>query len=93
MRLVTHALVWAVMLVSSVQLVLVRHEARSLFVELQSLQARRDKLNEEWGRLLLEQATMTDQGRIEALAETELEMRRPLVISPSALVAGGRRER
>lgn len=54
-----------------------RHESRVLFVELQALNGTRDKLNIEWGRLQLEQATWADASRIERLAREKLNMRSP----------------
>ncbi|AJE22361.1 MAG: cell division protein FtsL [Pseudomonadales bacterium GWC1_66_9] len=37
----------------------------------------RDKLQAEWGRLILEQSTWTAHGRVEALASETLKMRIP----------------
>ena len=42
---------------SAVELVLCRHQSRRLFVELQSLHEVKQGLDQEWGQLLLEQAT------------------------------------
>ena len=60
--------------VTALQVVLARHESRRLFVEIQKLEKVRDSLNEEWGRLQLEQSTWATNGRIESMARSELKM-------------------
>jgi cell division protein FtsL len=69
-------LVSAVM-VSAIMVVVSQHEARRSFVELQELESVRDNLNEEWGRLQLEQSTWATDDRIEQLARVNLDMREP----------------
>lgn len=69
-------LVMAVM-TSALGVVYARHESRKLFVELRQLQAIRDDMNIEWGRLQLEEGTWTAHGRLEGTAGTRLEMRMP----------------
>ncbi len=64
---------------SAIEVVVARHESRRLFVELQDLEDVRDALNEEWGRLQLEQSTWATDARVESLAHTELNMRAPAV--------------
>jgi cell division protein FtsL len=59
---------------TAIAIVLARHEDRKLFIELQALGKQRDAMNEEWGRLQLEQATWATQGRIEDLARDKLQM-------------------
>lgn len=63
---------------SAFQVVMSRHEARKLFVEIQALEKSRDDLNEEWTRLLLEQSTWATDVRIETIARNELGMRPPV---------------
>lgn len=63
---------------SAFQVVMSRHEARKLFVEIQALENTRDDLNEEWTRLLLEQSTWATDVRIETIARNELGMRPPV---------------
>lgn len=63
---------------SAFQVVMSRHEARKLFVEIQVLEKTRDDLNEEWTRLLLEQSTWATDVRIETIARNELGMRPPV---------------
>ncbi len=54
-----------------------RHEARKLFVQLQELQAERDRLQIEWGKLRIEQGTWASHGRVENMARSELKMVEP----------------
>jgi len=62
---------------SAMTLVLSRHEGRVLFIELQELRGERDRLDEEWGQLLLEEATWGTHGRVEQIAREKLKMRNP----------------
>ncbi len=63
---------------SAIGLVLYRHESRKLFVELQDLRKVRREIDQEWGQLLLEQATWATHVRVEEVARAELGM-----VSPS----------
>jgi cell division protein FtsL len=63
--------------VSALETVIARHQARKLFVEIQSLEKVRDELNEEWSRLLLEQSTWATDVRIETIARSRLDMKTP----------------
>lgn len=60
--------------ISALQLVLVRHKNRIIFMELQTLQQQRDTFNVEWGQLQLEQSTLAQHNRIEAIAYKKLDM-------------------
>lgn len=62
---------------SGIALVQSRHEHRQLFAELNRLEAQRDELNIEFGRLQLEQATWGETFRIERVAREQLGMRSP----------------
>ena len=77
MKLLLHYGLYVVIFLSALQVVIARHEARSLFVELQALERTRDELNEEWGRLQLEQSTWATNDRIESFARTKLAMKMP----------------
>lgn len=59
---------------SAVELVLCRHQSRRLFVELQSLHEVKQGLDQEWGQLLLEQATWGAELRVEQIANEQLSM-------------------
>ena len=71
------ALLAAGVLGSAVAAVWARHEARRLFVEVESLNAQRDQLNIDWGRLQIERSTWATHGRVEQMARQELDMRIP----------------
>ena len=77
MKPLMHYGFYAVIFLSALQVVIARHEARRLFVELQALERTRDELNEEWGRLQLEQSTWAINDRIESIARTKLGMKMP----------------
>lgn len=77
MKLATLVVLAAAVFVSAVEIVLSQHEARRLFVDIQGLEGARDNLNEEWGRLQLEQSTWATDDRIEELARSGLAMREP----------------
>ena len=68
---------------SAVELVLCRHQSRRLFVELQSLHEVKQGLDQEWGQLLLEQATWGAELRVEQIANDQLSMVMP---SPGQVV-------
>lgn len=69
--------------VSALLVVDSRHQSRKLFIEVQGLQKKRDAMNEEWGRLQLEQGTWATPSRIEEVARKKLEMISP---EPQAIV-------
>jgi cell division protein FtsL len=71
-------LVFAIICVmSAVALVYTKHEARRMFVDLESLTTERDELNIEWGQLQIEQSTWATHARIEQVAADELSLLRP----------------
>lgn len=65
---------WAAVLASAAGVVYVRHEARSLFVELERLAAERDRLNIEWGQLQLEQSAWSNHAFVERVAGERLRL-------------------
>ena len=83
MKLTMLGILLGAVLVSALLVVQTRHESRVVFADIQALEQRRDALNEEWGRLQLEQSTWAMASRIESLARTKLEMRSP---APEQLV-------
>ncbi|SEW15043.1 cell division protein FtsL [Luteibacter sp. 329MFSha] len=62
---------------SAIGVVWTRHESRQLFIELSKLQAQKDDLGVEYGRLELEQATYAEPSRIDADARGKLGMFTP----------------
>lgn len=51
--------------------------SRHLLNDLQQLEKQRNRLQVEWGRLLLEQSSLVAQGRVEDMAIAELGMEVP----------------
>jgi len=77
MNVVITGILMASVFMSAVQVVVSQHEARRIFNELQRLEMTRDELNEEWGRLQLEQSTWATDDRVETVARTRLNMTNP----------------
>jgi cell division protein FtsL len=65
---------WGVLLVSAIGVVWSRHETRSLFIQLQALNAQRDALDTAWQQLKIEQSAWATHGRVEQTARTGLKM-------------------
>jgi len=61
----------------AIKTVVHRHQSRTLFMELQTLEKQRDKLSARWSRLKLEQGTMLNQVRVERQARQDLGMKMP----------------
>lgn len=70
-------LLLVLVLVSASALVQSSHRSRKLFSELQDLRREAMQLDEEWGRLLLEQSTWASPDRVQGLAEDKLKMKAP----------------
>jgi cell division protein FtsL len=68
---------WVAVLGSAAGVVWVKHEARTLFVDLEKLSAERDRLNIEWGRLQLEQSAWSTPGFVEQVAGQRLKLTIP----------------
>jgi len=71
------AVLWVAVLASSAGVVYVKHESRTLFVELEKLSSERDRLNIEWGQLQLEQSAWSAHGFVEQVANRQLRMTLP----------------
>lgn len=63
--------------VSAVWVAATRHEARQLFIELESLNRERDRLQVDWSRLQLEESAWAAHPRIESLARERLSLALP----------------
>lgn len=77
-------LIWILVIsvfISALEVVIARHHARKVFVEIQALEKTRAQLHEEWTRLLLEQSTWATDLRVETLARNKLAMQAPGVTS------------
>jgi cell division protein FtsL len=70
-------LLWAAALVSAGGAIWCKYRARELFVQLESLNARRDNLEIEWGQLQLEQSAWSTHAFVERVASTRLHMAMP----------------
>ena len=68
---------WLAVLASSMQVIYARHKARDLFVHLEKLNAERDSLEIEWGRLQLEQSYWSSHAFVERVANAKLQMNLP----------------
>jgi cell division protein FtsL len=68
---------WLAVLGSSMQVIYARHKARTLFVHLEKLNAERDSLEMEWGRLQLEQSYWSSHAFVERVANAKLQMNLP----------------
>jgi len=69
-----YALLWVMLLASSMGVIYVKHRSRALSVELDQLESARDQLNIEWSRLQLEQSTWNNHGHVEQVASSQLGM-------------------
>ncbi len=70
-------LLWLAVLGSAVQVIYERHKARDMFVRLEKLNAERDSLDMEWGRLQLEQSYWSSHAFVERVANAKLQMNIP----------------
>ncbi len=70
-------LLWLAVLASAVQVIYARHKAREIFVQLEKLNAERDALDMEWGRLQLEQSYWSSHAFVERVANAKLHMNMP----------------
>jgi cell division protein FtsL len=71
------AVLWLAVLGSSVQVIYARHQARVVFVRLEQLNAERDALDMDWGRLQLEQSYWSSHAFVERVANAKLQMSLP----------------
>jgi cell division protein FtsL len=75
--LVALPLLWVAALGSAAAAIWCKHRARELFVQLETLNARRDNLEIEWGQLQLEQSAWSTHAFVERVASTRLHMASP----------------
>lgn len=64
-------------LISALGLVYIKDLNRKLVNDVEQLEHGREKLQSEWGQLLLEEGTLATQARIQQIATGELNMHRP----------------
>ncbi len=82
------ASVGALLLVSAVGVIWSKHTSRTTFIELQRLQAERDRLDIEWGQLKIQQSYSATPGRVEQVASSYLKMVTPKPIDVRIIPAG-----
>jgi len=77
-----------VLMTCALAVVNAQHRARTLFVELETLKREARDLEVEWGKLQLEQGTLTRHARVEALAKNQLGLMTPPLDKVWLLEAG-----
>lgn len=70
-------LLWFAVLASASGAIYFKHRQRELFIQLERLNAGRDELEAEWGRLQLEQSAWSTYAYVENLADSRLHMHIP----------------
>jgi cell division protein FtsL len=78
----TMPLIWAaglagLVLISAFAVIYSSHLCRTLYSSLQTLESSQWHLQEEYGRLMLEQSTWASHHRVESVARQDLQMRPP----------------
>lgn len=63
--------------VSAIGVIFSKHQTRMTFIELQRLEAERDRLDIEWGQLKIQQSYSATPGHVEQVAYAELKMLTP----------------
>ncbi len=61
-------------LVSTFGIISVTYETRSQFAELEQARSQQQLLQEQWGRLLLEESAFSSPSRVERVAREQLKM-------------------
>lgn len=77
MRVAIILILVSAVLVSAISVVATQHAARAVFMEIEQLKKQRDLLNEEWGRLQIEQGAWSLDDRIERMVREDLDMLAP----------------
>lgn len=71
------AVLLVAVVISAIAVVYSSYKSRQLFSDVQQAYKHSIQMNEEWGRLLLEQSTWASPARIEHIALTQLKMKVP----------------
>jgi len=80
------AVTLSLIMVSSFAVILSTHNCREYYARLQVLEASQWYLQEDYGRLLLEQSTWASHYRVEQVARRELGMLPPLASSQTVVI-------
>jgi cell division protein FtsL len=75
----TNAGIMCLIVVCSFGVIQTSHACRQLYAQLQLLEASRWYMEEDYGRLLLEQSTWASYQRVERVAERDLGMQPPAI--------------
>jgi cell division protein FtsL len=70
-------LLWIAVLTSAAGAIYAKYQARVLFVQLDHLDEARDRLDDDWGRLQLEQGAWSTYALVERVATERLHMSTP----------------
>jgi len=70
-------LLFLAVLISAGAVILSAHHNRQMAIALEKLMQQQDQLDVEWRHLVLEQSSLTEHNRIEALVNKNLDMHRP----------------
>ncbi|OAN16567.1 cell division protein FtsL [Photobacterium jeanii] len=70
-------LLLVLILASALAVVYITHQTRQLIVQQEQLLIERDQLDIEWRNQILEESSLAEHSRVERLAETQLDMKRP----------------
>lgn len=79
--LALNALALCLLLLSCFAIIHSTHACRSLYAQLQVLESSQWYLQEDYGRLLLEQSTWASHHRVEKVARGDLHMRAPDLVN------------
>lgn len=74
---ITVSVLFLFILMSAFSLVYIKHKSRTLYTQLQSLKKEQYSLDDQWGRLLLEQSAALSHGKVEKVARNKLGMKQP----------------
>lgn len=72
-------ILWVAVLVTAIAVIYSTHRSRHLYSDWQQLQQERYGLEEQWGRLLLEQSTWAAPDRVHRMALEKMNMKSPSV--------------
>jgi len=81
MKMMINSFLFFSVFITAILIVLTQHNYRKTFMEIQKLEMVSNDLNEEWGKLQLEQSTWATDDRIERLARDKLNMDPPEIDS------------
>jgi len=71
------SVVVVVLLVSALAVIFSKYQSRALFIEIQMQKKMLDDYEVEWGQLQLELTTLTEENRVERVAEKQLKLKMP----------------